>query len=140
METNIFLDIFGKQTTQDESGNMEFHTQGRRYDEGEARCIAYEESALSGMEGATTTVKVENDIVSLIRSGSVQSNMVFARGQRCVHQYATPEGMLELGVFPLRMDVDLGDRQGHLKMEYQLDINGCFTSTNSLEITYRAVP
>ena len=91
------------------------------------------------MEGVTTTISVQGKMVSLIRRGQANSHMVFESGKKCIHQYDTPMGTMEMGIYPLKVDVDLGEDEGSVGLSYQLDIDGCFTSSNSISVTYRIV-
>ena len=78
MKTPVMLTIEGRQSyvgqepeiiRLDTEGTMEFRDGG--WD------ISYEETALTGMEGVTTTFRVEPGKVTLLRTGKLNSTMVF---------------------------------------------------------------
>ena len=49
--------------------------------------LSYEESELTGMEGTTTTFEVKGPRVTLTRSGTVNSQMVFEEGRQHTSLY-----------------------------------------------------
>jgi uncharacterized beta-barrel protein YwiB (DUF1934 family) len=139
MNKNVIMKILGEQTENGKTNRLELITEGRYYDRDGALCLEYQESEISGMEGVTTTISVQGKMVSLIRRGQANSHMVFEPGKKCIHQYDTPMGTMEMGIYPLRVDVDLGEEEGRVGLSYQLDIDGRFTSSNSISVTYRTV-
>ena len=84
MLDNVIRSIKGRQMTPDNgSEEMELVTAGRLVREGRDRyTISYEESELTGMEGTTTVVRVDGPRVTLLREGTVNSQMVFEEGYR----------------------------------------------------------
>ena len=88
MEKDVIISIRG---TQDYSGTdpdtMELVTEGKLAVQDGALCLSYEESELTGMEGTTTVFQVEPEKVTLLRLGSVQSEMVFEEGRRHMSLY-----------------------------------------------------
>ena len=60
-------------------GTLELTEQGLR--------LSYDETALTGMEGTTTTFAVEGGRVTLTRSGSVNSQMIFEEGRQHTSLY-----------------------------------------------------
>ena len=54
--------------------------------------LAYQETALTGMEGTTTRFQVQGPRVILTRSGTVNSQMVFEEGRQHTSLYETPFG------------------------------------------------
>ena len=71
-------------------GTMEFRNGGWN--------ISYQESALTGLEGVTTTFRVEPDKVILTREGTLNSQMVFQLGVDHESLYQMPFGALMLTV------------------------------------------
>ena len=56
--------------------------------------LTYQETALTGMEGTTTTFEVSGSQVILTRTGSVNSQMVFQKGRQHSSLYETPWGTI----------------------------------------------
>lgn len=86
--------------------------------------VSYEESEISGMEGTTTTVKIEDDKVILERKGTTESLIVFENEGSHVSLYNTPYGMLELVTNTKALEVDVDDNGGNVKIDYEIAIAG----------------
>ncbi len=123
MKQTVILDIRGRQhyggqdpeiielTTE---GTMEF-TQGG-WD------ISYEESALTGLEGVTTTFRVEPGQVTLTRKGALNSQMVFQEGVSHDSLYQMPFGALMLTVKATSVFFDIVSDGGVIDLVYQIHI------------------
>ena len=124
MEKDVIISIRG---TQDYSGTepdtMELVTEGKLAVQGGALRLSYEESELTGMEGTTTVFQVEPEKVTLLRLGSVQSEMVFEEGRRHMSLYSTPYGNMEIGVRARRLNSTLELTGGRLEIDYDIEIN-----------------
>lgn len=95
-------------------GTMEFHDGG--WD------ITYEESALTGLEGVTTTFRVEPGKIVLSRIGSLHSQMVFQQGVSHDSLYQMPFGALMLTVKATHVFYDLVPDGGAIDLVYQITI------------------
>ena len=133
MSRQILLSIQGRQRYEDQEpetielvtgGPMDFREGG--WD------ISYQESALTGMEGVTTTFRVEPGKVTLIRTGKLHSRMVFQEG--AVHEslYQTDFGALMLVVKPTRVYYDIVPDGGVIDLVYRIEIE----NTAAGEIDY----
>ena len=99
MTDNVIISIKGTQVSAEGGPDeMELVTAGVLNQEGEGRyTISYEESELTGLEGTTTVVRVDGPRVTLLREGSINSQMVFEEGRRHLSMYNTPYGALAVG-------------------------------------------
>lgn len=84
--------------------------------------ISYEESELTGLEGVTTTFRVEPDKVTLTRSGQLNSQMVFQEGTSHDSLYQMPFGTLMLTVKATRVFYDLVPDGGSIDLVYHITI------------------
>ena len=84
--------------------------------------ISYEESELTGLEGVTTTFRVEPDKVILTRSGQLNSQMVFQEGTSHDSLYQMPFGTLMLTVKATRVFYDLVPDGGSIDLVYHITI------------------
>ena len=81
MDKNVVLAIQGRQTYAGQDPEViELVTEGTMVYRSGGWDISYEESALTGLEGVTTTFRVEPGKVVLTRTGALQSQMVFEEG------------------------------------------------------------
>lgn len=98
----------------DTEGTMEFRNGG--WD------IVYEESALTGLEGVTTTFRIEPGKITLDRRGSLTSTMVFQEGQSHDSLYQMPFGALLLTVKATRVYFDIVPDGGTIDLIYNINI------------------
>jgi uncharacterized beta-barrel protein YwiB (DUF1934 family) len=138
MNKDVIISVKGMQTSdkQDES-KMELITEGKYYKKGKAFYITYKESEVTGMEGTTTTLKVKDDIVTLMRFGTVNSQFIFERGQKHMSYYDTQFGAFTIGVFTNNMDIDLQEYGGEIRVGYHLDVDDNSTGYNDFRMTIR---
>ena len=95
-------------------GTMEFRDGG--WD------ISYEESALTGLEGVTTTFRVEPDKVILTRTGKLNSQMVFQQGVVHDSLYQMEFGALMLSVQAKFLYFDIVPDGGTIDLTYSISI------------------
>ena len=88
--------------------------------------LAYDESELTGMEGAHSVLTYhtsEPDLIHLIRSGSVQTALTFRPHHRAICTYETPYMPFQVGIHCLTVDNRLLD-EGKLILDYIIEIRG----------------
>lgn len=133
MKQIVMLSIRGSQRYPDQDpevielvteGTMEFRQGG--WD------ISYEESALTGLEGVTTTFRVEPDKVILTRTGALKSQMVFQQGVPHDSLYQMPFGALMLTVNATSVFYDIVPDGGVIDLSYQI----CIENTEAGVIDY----
>lgn len=74
------------------------------------------------MEGTTTTLKVEDDKVTLIRHGTVTSTFVFEEGKENISHYATEYGVFTVGVRAESISTSMDEHGGVVAVSYSLDM------------------
>lgn len=99
--------------------------------------LAYEETAVTGMEGTLTTFLVEQDRVTLMRTGTVCTQMVFELDRRHHSMYDTPYGSLEVGITTSLLDVALDEEGGHMNIDYAIELEHALMGENSFRITVK---
>ncbi|OUN25512.1 DUF1934 domain-containing protein [Pseudoflavonifractor sp. An85] len=142
MTDNVIISIKGKQLYA-ESGpdEMELVTAGVLRREGEGRyTISYQESELTGLEGTTTVVQVDGGRVTLLREGSINSQMVFEEGERHLSMYETPYGSLSIGIVTRRMRSTLGEAGGDLEIDYAIEIDHLVAGQNMFRMNVKKDP
>ena len=139
MEKPVIISIRGVQSLEPgEEDVMELVTQGvLRQEEGEGFSLSYLESELTGLEGTTTTFTVKGERVELVRTGAVQSKMVFEKGKQDVSLYNVGFGALTIGVKARRLKNELGPTGGHLEISYGIEIGEDVKGLNSFVIDVR---
>lgn len=112
-------------------------TDGTMNTQGDTVYLSYEESEISGMEGTTTTFEVKKDSVSLYRTGTVESKMVFEKGKKDVSLYNAGFGAMTIGVQARRLKNELGLEGGRLEISYGIEIGEQIKGLNSFVIQVR---
>ena len=88
--------------------------------------VKYDETELTGMAGATSTVTYrtcDRGLVSMIRTGLVSTAMTFKAHHRAICTYETPYMPFSIGIHALTVDNRL-DTEGILKLDYIIEIKG----------------
>ncbi len=142
MTDNVIISIKGKQLYAESSPEeMELVTSGTlKRDSGGRYTISYLESELTGMEGTTTRLLIEDGRVTLLREGSTNSQMVFEEGQRHLSMYETPYGALSIGINTRRMRSTLGEAGGDLEIDYAIEIDNLLAGQNLFRMNVKKGP
>ncbi len=102
-------------------------------DENGDRVIAYEESETTGMEGSRLEIRVgEDDLVTIVRTGNFEMNLVVHPGRKHFCHYATPFGQFSVGVAAKYMKNGLTDEGGRLELRYTVDSGAALLSDNEI--------
>ena len=139
MKQTVVLAIQGRQTYADQEpevielvteGTMEFASGGWN--------ISYEESALTGLEGVTTTFRVEPGKVTLTRKGALSSQMVFREGIAHDSLYQMPFGALMLTVKATSVFYDIVPDGGVIDLSYHISIENTEAGVIDYHLDIRA--
>ena len=96
--------------------------------------LAYQETALTGMEGTTTRFQVQGSRVILTRSGTVNSQMVFEEGRQHTSLYETPFGELSVDIQTSVLKHNLTERGGLMEIKYSIAVEHTVTGRNCFKI------
>lgn len=131
----VLLSIRGEQYFDGvDPDGTELMTEGTLHLTEEGLVLTYQETALTGMEGTTTTFEVQEKRVVLTRSGSVNSRMVFEEGRQHTSLYETPFGELSVDINTSRLRHNLTERGGILEIQYSIAVEHAVTGRNSFKI------
>ena len=123
MKNNVVLSIRGTQTYGGQEPDViELVTEGTMAYRDGGWDISYEESALTGLEGVTTTFRVEPSRVLLTRTGKLQSQMIFEEGVPHDTLYQMAFGTLLMTVKATFVFFDIVPDGGTIDLSYNLDI------------------
>jgi uncharacterized beta-barrel protein YwiB (DUF1934 family) len=138
MNKNVIISVKGTQMVRDEDVNeLELVTEGKYYKKGNAYYITYKESEVTGMDGTTTTLKVSDGVVTLMRFGSVNTQFIFEQGQKHVSYYDTTYGAFTVGVFANEVNIDVDDEGGEIMVDYRLEIDNNKSGDNDFHMLIR---
>jgi uncharacterized beta-barrel protein YwiB (DUF1934 family) len=138
MDKKILLTMKGShRSTNGEDSSVELITEGRLFKKDGTYYIEYEESEISGMQGTKTMFAVQDNSVTMHRSGTNPSQFLFEQGKKYMNSFLTPFGAVQMEIYPTKVKHELGEDQGKVDLKYQLDIDGRHTGTNELFLSYK---
>lgn len=120
----------------DDDADAEIYIEGRLHVTNDRVTLSYEESEVTGMAGAKTTVsysKSNPDFVMMVRRGTVNTALVFEPKKRHICTYTTPYMPFEICVRTLSIDNRL-HTDGEFSIEYVIEIRGATAERNYLTI------
>ena len=100
--------------------------------------ISYQESALTGLEGVTTTFRVEPDKIILRRTGKLQSEMVFQEGVSHDSLYQMAFGTMMMTVKATFVFFDIVEDGGTIDVSYNIDIENTAAGVIDYHLDIRA--
>lgn len=138
MNKNVIINVKSTQTGFDNDPNtLELITEGKYYQKGSYYYITYKESEVTGMVGTTTTLKVGEGAVTIMRFGKVNSQFVFQKGQKHISSYETEHGNFTIGVYAKNVDINIDDSGGEIRVGYQIEIDNQSTGKNDFYMFIR---
>ena len=137
MNKSVIISVKGNQLHNDERDSIELVTEGKYYKKGENYFVTYRETEMTGMEGTTTTLKIEGNKVTLMRFGVNNSQLIFEKGQKHVCYYETQFGGFTVGVHSNEVSINLDDNGGNVSAEYQLEIDNASAGENDFYLQIR---
>ncbi len=139
MKQAVVLSIQGRQSYADQEPELiELVTEGTMECRDGGWDICYEESALTGMEGVTTTFRVEPGKVILNRTGSLNSRMEFQQGVSHDSLYQMEFGALMITVQATFVYFDLVPDGGVIDLTYNIDIENSAAGVIDYHLDIRA--
>jgi len=118
---------------------IEYSTQGTLSVNGEKIIVSYEESELMGLDGCETSLyfnKISPNIVTMTRTGSVVSGLVFdPTDKRHICTYETDFMPIEFCICTRSVGNNLTyDNGGTLNLDYDIEVRGVRTERNRLTL------
>ncbi len=139
MKQTVVLAIRGRQSYADQEPEViELVTEGTMEYSGGGWDISYEESALTGLEGVTTTFRVEPGKVILTRKGALNSQMVFQEGVPHDSLYQMAFGALMLTVKATSVFYDIVPDGGVIDLSYNINIENTEAGVIDYHLDIRA--
>lgn len=135
---NCAITLKVKQTADGMTDESELFTRGEfRFHKG-SYYIDYDESEATGYEGSHAQLKIDDDVMTLTRTGSTFTNLVFERGVRHFCHYGTDVGDCMVGVTTDLLRSELSSDGGNVCVRYALDINSGLMTENEIFIKVKA--
>lgn len=137
MKKDVIISLKGRQTDGGEKEEIELVTEGSYYKKGGNYYVTYKETEVTGMEGTTTTLKIEDNKVTMMRFGQNNSQLIFEKGQRHLCCYETDFGAFTIGVTSNKVDIDVTENGGEISAVYQIEIDNNSSGYNDFHLQIR---
>ncbi|MBQ3118515.1 MAG: DUF1934 domain-containing protein [Clostridia bacterium] len=141
MENNALITLIGKNTVDGEVDSFELTTEGKYMKQNGKYLVSYEGSEITGYDNTTTTLKIQENLVSMIRFGKSagSSQMIFEENKQYTGVYRTPHGNMSVDVYTNEMQVNVDDCGGEVMLDYFVQLNSCQPVRNNLRVKIRKV-
>ena len=110
-------------------------TKGNFYKKDKKYYVMYDESELIGIKNTKTTLKVDKETITLIRTGASPTQMIFKENEHHVGLYHTAYGAYTVGIKTKKVENSINENGGSLKLDYDIDLNYEVTGSNTFSIT-----
>lgn len=104
--------------------------------------IEYFETELTGMEGSCTCISFEREnpgLVTMLRTGSVETALVFEAGKRHTCAYNAGQFVIETCVRTFDVKNELGPEGGRLELDYSIEFRGATTERISIKLSVSVI-
>ena len=131
----VLITVKGIQVSADAPAeNSELMTEGEYSFEDGCGSFTYEETALTGMEGTTTHFDFSPGEVTITRTGTVSSRMVFVEGKKNVFLYNTPWGSMTMDIDTHKIENAMTPTGGSIDIDYTLSFDRAVVSRNRFSV------
>lgn len=139
MKRPVVLSLRGTQTYEGQEPDViELVTEGTMEFRDGGWDICYEESQLTGLEGVTTTFRVEPGVVILERTGNLRSRMVFEKNVPHDSLYQMSFGTMMITVCAQYLFFDIVEDGGVIDLLYSISIENNAAGTVDYHLDIRA--
>lgn len=132
---NAVLTILSTQTADGEIDRSELNTTASfRIADGNPE-IAYTELDEQGKESGKTVITVlDNDLVTIRKTGFTEAIMILERGKTHPVKYQTMLGTMEILLCALEVEGAFGQEGGRLRLKYLIDIGDNYSAMNTIDL------
>ncbi len=139
MKIPVVLSLQGRQTYEGQEPDViSLVTEGEMELRDGGWDVSYEETELTGLQGVTTTFRVEPGKVTLNRTGKLNSQMVFQEGHTHDSLYQMEFGAMMISVCAQRVFFDIGPEGGMIDLIYNIDIENSAAGTVDYHLDIRS--
>ncbi len=123
-----------KQTADGVTDESELYTRGEfRFSKG-SYYIDYDESEATGYEGSHSQLKIDDNMLTMTRTGTNFTGLVFENGVRHYCHYGTEYGECMVGITTSLMKHNLTSGGGEIRLKYTVDVNSGLMTENEIHI------
>ncbi len=135
MTKDVLVSISSVQiSAYDEKSEIKTAAKGSYYYKNNSHYVVYDE-AVEGMEQiAKNMLRITSTSLEITKKGSVNSKMVFEKGQKSHSTYSTPYGDIRLGITTGKVELTESGEQLSVEVEYGLEMNDEFLTNCKIHI------
>lgn len=132
---NAYITVLDRHFTDGEGDGDygELKTECEISTKGRAIIVRYNET-VDMTDDCETTLTIENNRITMMRTGRFRTSMIFENQVRHTCCYETPYGEIMIGIYTNAMFADFGEDGGILNFAYSIDSAGDLISENELKI------
>lgn len=121
----------------DENDQVVFQTAGTFYDKDGKYYLKYNEE-LNDVK-VSNTLKIEENKVTIMRFGEVNTQITVEQGKKHLNYYETPEGTFLMGIFGDKVNIDLNEKKGSILLRYGVEFNNSLTTHNTIDVKFEEI-
>lgn len=134
---NCSITLKIKQTSDGMTDESELFTRGEYRLHKGSYYIDYEESEATGFTGSHAQLCVDKERMTMTRTGTTFSNLVFENGVRHYCHYGTEYGDCMVGITTQVLRSSLDEKGGTVHLRYSVDVNAGLITENEITINVK---
>ena len=125
MKEKVFVKVKGLQFAngQEEEDIIEVINVGRYRIINGSEYVKYDEVYEESTQKSTNTIKISEKCVEITKKGLVTAHMSFVEGEKTMTFYDTPYGSIYLGIFAQNIQIERGEDDIRISIDYSIDMN-----------------
>lgn len=139
MTKEVLLSITGLQLNGIvEDDQVEVITPGEYYNQNNKHFVLFDEVNEENREKTKNTIKIQNNMVDLIKKGFVNVHMVFEENKKNMTYYNTPFGNIIIGINTEKIALHETEEKIDVKINYALEVNYEFVADCKINISIKS--
>lgn len=123
MNKDVIIKVKGIQGGVASDDAIEMITTGQYFEKKGKSYIKYEDTSLEEAQVTSTTIKIDQNQVSILRFGAANTQMIFEKNQEHFSPYETPFGLFEIMLRTKEVILTKEENTLSLIVDYTIDIN-----------------
>lgn len=120
-----------------ENDQVVFQTAGTFYKKDGKFYLSYSEE-INDIK-VSNTLKIEDNKVTIMRFGEVNTQITVEQGKKHLNYYETPEGTFLMGIFGDKVDINLNDKKGSILLKYGVEFNNSLATHNTIDVKFEEI-
>lgn len=139
MTKDVLVTVRGLQFGENHDDSMEIVCNGTYYLRNGKHYIKYEEIMDESMHFISNTLKISDGAdgfrIEVKKKGAIETNLIFEEGHSHVSCYETEYGSFMLGFHASQIQVEYGENEINIHIDYAMEMNYEHLSDNQIDIS-----